>query len=217
MAFDTDDWPASRPGRFTLRNLIGGSEPQVQLGHLGKKNTASFPRTQPNAVYRLWNAQHSRNNYWATPYLIRIIKFYTSPSSSICGAGGNPAYRTSAFEAVCTLTLVLIPPFISRGAPHQTAWETSISERKNYGREMACQIYQTIRLPRNCWVLLTCRKSATCDRRLYFPSEGRHSEDFFPPKKSDGFGRVWTREASMLTTRPPKPLNFVLTKVSNKG
>jgi hypothetical protein len=25
----------------------------------------------------------------------------------------------------------------------------------------------------------TCRKSATCDRRLYFPSEGRHDEDFF--------------------------------------
>jgi hypothetical protein len=30
-------------------------------------------------------------------------------SSSICGVGGNPAYRTSAFEAVCTLTPVLVP------------------------------------------------------------------------------------------------------------
>jgi hypothetical protein len=30
--------------------------------------------------------------------------------------------------------------FISRGAPHQTAWETSVSERINYGREMAGQI-----------------------------------------------------------------------------
>ena len=32
------------------------------------------------------------------------------------------------------------------------------------------------------------------DRRLYFPSEGRRAEDFFSPEKSDGFGRVWTRE-----------------------
>jgi hypothetical protein len=31
----------------------------------------------------------------------------------------------------------------------------------------------------------TWRKAATWDRRLYFPSEGRHAEDF-----SDGFGRV---------------------------
>jgi hypothetical protein len=64
----------------------------------------------------------------------------SSSFSSIGGAGRNPAYRTSAFEAVCTLTPVLVPPFISRGAPHQTALETSISERRNYGREMAGQI-----------------------------------------------------------------------------
>jgi hypothetical protein len=36
----------------------------------------------------------------------------------------------------------------------------------------------------------TCRKAATWDKWLYFPSEGRHAEDFFSPKKSDGFGRV---------------------------
>jgi hypothetical protein len=28
----------------------------------------------------------------------------------------------------------------------------------------------------------TCRKSATWDRRLYFPSEGRHAEQFFALK-----------------------------------
>jgi hypothetical protein len=37
-------------------------------------------------------------------------------SSSICMVGRNPAYRTSAFKAVCTLTPVLVPPVISRGA-----------------------------------------------------------------------------------------------------
>jgi hypothetical protein len=40
----------------------------------------------------------------------------------------------------------------------------------------------------------TCHKSATWDWRLYFPSEGRHDEDFFRPEKSDGFGRVLTRD-----------------------
>jgi hypothetical protein len=36
----------------------------------------------------------------------------------------------------------------------------------------------------------TCRKAATWDRRLYFPSEGRHAEDFFAlknPTASAGF------------------------------
>jgi hypothetical protein len=46
---------------------------------------------------------------------------------------------------------------------------------------------------------------------FYFPSEGRHAWGFLPHrKKSNGFGRDWTprtrvQEASMLTTRPPKP------------
>jgi hypothetical protein len=31
-------------------------------------------------------------------------------SSSICGAGGNNVYRTSALDAVCTLILILVPP-----------------------------------------------------------------------------------------------------------
>jgi hypothetical protein len=37
------------------------------------------------------------------------------------GPAGTPAYRTSALEAVCTLTPVLVLPFISRGALRQTA------------------------------------------------------------------------------------------------
>jgi hypothetical protein len=39
-----------------------------------------------------------------------------------------------------------------------------------------------------------CQKSATWDLRLYFRSEGRNAEGLFPPEKSDGFGRVRTRE-----------------------
>jgi hypothetical protein len=36
----------------------------------------------------------------------------------------------------------------------------------------------------------TCRKVTTWDKWLYFPSKGRHAEDFFSPEKSDGFGQV---------------------------
>jgi hypothetical protein len=54
----------------------------------------------------------------------------------------------------------------------------------------------------------TCRKSATWDRRLYFPSEGRRAEEFFARKiPQPGLNpRTRVPEASTLTTRPPKPL-----------
>jgi spore germination cell wall hydrolase CwlJ-like protein len=50
------------------------------------------------------------------------------------------------------------------------------------GEKWPVKFSHTIRLPRNRKGSLTCRKSATRDRRLYFPSEGRHAEDFFRPK-----------------------------------
>jgi hypothetical protein len=37
---------------------------------------------------------------------------------------------------------------------------------------------------------------------LYFPSEERHAEYFFRPEKSDGFGRVWTRELGYQIKQP---------------
>jgi hypothetical protein len=63
----------------------------------------------------------------------------------------------------------------------------------------------------------TCRKVGTWDKLFNFPSGGRHAEDFVNRKKSNGFGRVWTRElgnqrASMRTTRPPKPSKMGLTQ-----
>ena len=39
-----------------------------------------------------------------------------------------------------------------------------------------------------------CRKSITWDQRIYFPSEGSHTQDFYALKKSIDPGRVWTRE-----------------------
>ena len=43
-----------------------------------------------------------------------------------------------------------------------------------------------------------CRKSTTRDPRLYFPSEGSHSQDFLRSKKSIDTGRVWNRKPSIL-------------------
>jgi hypothetical protein len=66
------------------------------------------------------------------------------------------------------------------------------------------------RLPRDFQGSLTCRKSATWDRRLYFPSKGRRAEDFFARKiwrLRPGLNPwTWVPEASTLTTRPPMPL-----------
>jgi hypothetical protein len=108
----------------------------------------------------------------------------------------------------------LVLPVISTGAPRHTTWETPISEGQNYGREMAGQFGQWFRLPRKSQGSLTCRTSATWDRWLYFPSEGRHAVDFFGDLFSRKIWRLrlssilrsWVPEASMLTTTPPKPL-----------
>jgi hypothetical protein len=77
------------------------------------------------------------------------------------------------------------------------------------GEKWPTKFRQTIRLPRNCWV-----KTATWDRRLYFPSEGRHAEEFFARKirrlRPGSNPLCWVPEASMLTTRPSKPLSSTL-------
>ena len=55
----------------------------------------------------------------------------------------------------------------------------------------------------------TCRKAGTWDILFYFPSGGRHVEDFYVRKIQrlrPGLNpQTWVPEASMLTTRPPKP------------
>jgi hypothetical protein len=75
---------------------------------------------------------------------------------------------------------------------------------------MTGQLGLWFRLQRKSQGSLTCRKSATWDRRLYFPSEERHAVDFFARKirrlRPGSNPRSWIPEASMLTTRPPKPL-----------
>jgi hypothetical protein len=65
-----------------------------------------------------------------------------------------------------------------------------LTKEESSGEKMADRIPPWIRLPRNRKGSLTYRKSATRDQRLYFPSEGRHAEDFYArknPTASAGF------------------------------
>jgi hypothetical protein len=109
---------------------------------------------------------------------------------------------------------LLVPPIISRGAPCQA---TSVSEGRNYGWEMAGHFGLRFRLPRKSQGSLTCCKSATWDRWLYFPSEGSHAVNFFAQKIRrlwlGSSPRSWVPEASILTTRPPKPLGSIVQRI----
>ena len=65
--------------------------------------------------------------------------------------------------------------------------------------------------------LFTCRKSTTWDRRLYFPSEVRRAEDLFAlknPTASAGFepANLGTK-GQHATSRPPKPLSYMLLNI----
>ena len=60
--------------------------------------------------------------------------------------------------------------------------------------------------------LLHARKSTTCDKRLYFPSEGKRAEEFFAlknPTASVGFElKNLSTRGQHATSRPPKPLHW---------
>ena len=86
-----------------------------------------------------------------------------------------------------------VPTFASRCLHVQATWETSISERRNYGREMACQFCLWFRLPRKPRVLW--HAAQICDMGDGFTSPPRKACcGFFSPEKSDGFGRDRTRD-----------------------
>jgi hypothetical protein len=77
-----------------------------------------------------WSFLNILGFWYRTHWTVQDWKIRFVPSSSsMGGAGGNSTCRTSA---VCTLTprLWFIP----------SAWETSVSERRKYGRELADQV-----------------------------------------------------------------------------
>ena len=97
-----------------------------------------------------------------------------------------------------------VPTFASRCLHVQATWETSISERRNYGREMAGQFCLWFRLNVNPAFFDMPRKSATWEPALLPPPQGRHAVDFFARKirrlRPGSNPRSWVPEASMLTT-----------------
>jgi hypothetical protein len=96
---------------------------------------------------------------------------------------GAPA-STAAMQTYCTSPALELPACTARSPPMPTTTgETSSRERRNCGREMPGNFSDKSRVSRYLKGSFTCRKSATCkricDRRFYFPSEGRYAEDFF--------------------------------------
>ena len=100
-----------------------------------------------------------------------------------------------------------VPAFISRGATHPTDAEDLYQRRREL---LPMNFASKSVIHENSLGSFTCRKAGTWDILFYFPSEGRHTEDFPDARKIQ---RPWpglnprTRVpvASMLTTRPPKP------------
>jgi len=91
-----------------------------------------------------------------------------------------------------------IPTFAARYPYVQNDARDPSSERWNCVGENWPVILPEIVTSMSIQGSFTCRKSATWDRRLYFPSEGWRAADIFAVKNPDGFGRVWTRELGYL-------------------
>jgi hypothetical protein len=67
-----------------------------------------------------------------------------------------------------------VPAFISRGAAHHTDARDLYQRR----RELASNFASGSEFTRILLGFFTCRKAGTWDILFYFPSEGRHTEDF---------------------------------------
>ena len=120
----------------------------------------------------------------------------------------------------CNRRLILQTLVFSRSyLPHQVSPPEALVLKggTNWARNGQWILSENARLPRNIQGSFTCRKSATWDKRLYFPSEGRRLEDFFRPEKSDGFGGVEPAnlgtKSQHATSGKPKPLCLSHTKL----
>ena len=90
-----------------------------------------------------------------------------------------------------------VPTFASRCLHVQATWETSISERRNYGREMAGQFCLWFRLPRKHRVLW--HAAQICDMGDGFTSPPRKAcSGFFRPKNLTASAGI---EPAILGTR----------------
>ena len=100
-----------------------------------------------------------------------------------------------------------VPAFISRGATHHTDARDLYQRRRKL---LPMNFISKSVFHENSLGSFTFRKAWTCDIFFYFPSEGRHTEDFPDARKIQRLQlglnpRTRVPVASMLTTRPPKP------------
>jgi hypothetical protein len=115
-------------------------------------------------------------------------------------------FSTPAFLAGLLYSCPNKFPHSTPEAPHIIQIrETSTSEGGNYPPILPVGL-NFKRIPLG---FFTCRKAGTWDILFYFPSEGRHTEDFSDAWKIQRLRpslnpRIRVPVASMLTTRPPK-------------
>ena len=115
-------------------------------------------------------------------------------------------------------TLVFSPSYLHRQvSPPETL---AVKGGTTWARNGLWILPENTRLPRNIQGSLTCRKSMTWDKWLYFPSEVRRAEDFFAlknPIASSGFepANLGTKDQHA-TSRSPKPLSTSVTIDQNK-
>jgi hypothetical protein len=89
--------------------------------------------------------------------------------------------------------IVLTPALVSPSSPHQTTWDASISERRNYGREMSDQIKPTIATSTVIVGFFYMPKSCDMGQTALLPLRRKVCWGFFRPKNptvSAGFEPV---------------------------
>jgi hypothetical protein len=91
-------------------------------------------------------------------------------------------------------TAFVVPYFISRGAPRQSTWVTSVSEGWNYGREMSDQFCRNLASSTPNKGFFNVPQICDMGPTALLPLRRKACWGFFRPEKSDGFGRVWTRD-----------------------
>ena len=101
----------------------------------------------------------------------------------------------------------IVPAFTSRGATHHTDARDLYHRRREI---LPMNFASKSVIHENPLGSFTCRKAGTWDILFYFPSEGRHTEDFPDARKIQWLRpglnpRTRVPVSSMVTTRPPKP------------
>ena len=166
------------------------------------KKVAHYFERLPMHPLHLFGNYSTFSCYWYHVNIIIIIsiqpegQFWQEPEPSQATGVALAHCVPGSFLGVgchCFPPPLDVPTFASRCLHVQATWETSISERRNYGREMAGQFSLWFRLPRKPRVLW--HAAQICDMGDGFTSPPRKACcGFFSPEKSNGFGRDRTRD-----------------------